>query len=264
MAEDYSPEDILMRKRAYYPTINSCLGYLQSASPDLENKTIRRIIISSKKEFANSAAVQAEIDSKPFLPSIGIYFYFTAGSSSNLTEWIYFVYPSNYPASGSSVLDSPSSSNLNISNYRTFAGFLDGSRSHSAAILGDGYLHGVGYYYIEIDINDYQNSGYSLSDSLSFESPTLVSDPSISYNVGDTPIVAGTLNISDQCRFIESSSKSYTCIALEEADHKWYIGLAQTLWKKQIKHLDFPIGFMMKCLRPVRSMVAKEKISIIL
>lgn len=164
----------LMRKRAYYPTINHELSLLSSSLGSLKDVQVKRIIIKSLKDFTSCEAVEANIaeetsaDTASYTILVDIQF--SASDSSGVHDYLFY----HYPAAGASCLLLPltsvttiaealaSDENLVLYNYNSYLSTLSN--------YGDVLAPGIAYtnltgdnYYIDIDLTDYQTSGYSLA-----------------------------------------------------------------------------------------------------
>jgi hypothetical protein len=158
---ELSPDEALTRKRAYYAGINNSVALLSKNIGSLENVQIKRIIVLSPTDFTSEAAVKdAIISASQHLFSLSafvtVYIQFSASDGATVQDYLF----NHALASGSICTLSPlNSSDTNVGNYFTAVSSL----SNPAYQIASGVAHTSRFYYLDIDLSDYQNSGYPLS-----------------------------------------------------------------------------------------------------
>lgn len=164
---ELSPDETLTRKRAYYAGINNSVALLSKNIGSLENVQIKRIVVQSKKDFTseadvkNTAVAEAQDDSSDL--SVCIYIQFSASNSSSVQEYLF----SRYLAVDSTyTLCSLNSFKLDVFNYNFGISYI----SNASESIASGISYAADTYWLDIDLSDYQNSGYSLS--IPFQQPS--------------------------------------------------------------------------------------------
>lgn len=151
----------LIRKRAYYAVINDAISHIPENAGFLKDIQIKRVIISSFKDFTSAEAVSenilAESQKKPMVSTVTINIQLSASDGSSVQDYLFWA----SPARSSYRLYSMTSSDSAVSNYNNFVSYLE---DYGRCIApGIAYLNVFGNsYYFDIDLNDYQSSGYSL------------------------------------------------------------------------------------------------------
>ncbi|MCI6742543.1 MAG: hypothetical protein MR452_07935 [Faecalibacterium prausnitzii] len=151
----------LIRKRAYYAAINDAISHIPENAGSLKDIQIKRVIISSFKDFTSAEAVSENIltesQKKPMVCTVTINIQLSASDGSSVQDYLFGA----FPARSSYRLYSMTSSESAVSNYIHFVSYLE---DYGRCIApGIAYLNVFGNsYYLDIDLNDYQSSGYSL------------------------------------------------------------------------------------------------------
>lgn len=186
-------DESISRKRAYYSGINSTISLLSNNLGTLHDIHINRIVITSLKDFTSESAVKenvlSESSSLNLSYSVLVAIQFSASDGNTSQDYLF----SHYLAAGSNYNLLPlSSSDLTIYNYNNaLSYFNDYGKSIGTGIA---YLNSLGErYFLDIDLNDYQNSGYSLSipivqSSVSVESTTASVAPTTEAQPSPTPV----------------------------------------------------------------------------
>ena len=156
-----SPDEALIRKRAYYSGINNSVALLSKNIGSLENVQIKRIVVLSPTDFTSEAAVKdAIISASQHLFSraafVTVFIQFSASDGSTVQDYLF----KHTLASGSICTLSPlNSSDTDVGTYSNVVSSL----SNPAYQIASGIVHTPRFYYLDIDLSDYKNSGYSLS-----------------------------------------------------------------------------------------------------
>ena len=159
----------LIRKRAYYRNIEqglSRLGELR-AHYGLSNAQVKRIIVASSSDCTSEADVDKALEAyankrlKLTLPPIKISILYSASDGNNTQDYVFTYYPS-FPSTLS-----PNQFSSSPDDRTTFLTWFndDASRFNDygeCLAPGIAYSSITGKYYLDIDLNDYQSSGYSL------------------------------------------------------------------------------------------------------
>lgn len=155
--EPLSDEEVITRKRAWYPIIRTCEENLYKKGQGLQNINIDRIIIDSDKNLVSESDVLAEATRNVFLQTITIYIHFSAVKDGNSSGYLFLCYPQH----DSFNLYNDSSSDLGVSNYKNTVSQLAGNVNPSVCtFLGNDYFYSSvlgGYYSIGVDVVDYHN-----------------------------------------------------------------------------------------------------------
>lgn len=220
-----SYDEVMVRQRAYYPLVNQFIGHLYEKEASRIPIEIQRIIVASPGDFTTAEAVQTQISQEGFLPSLELYIQFNAGG----TEYVFHSYPSNYPTYD---LVPVSSSTLVASNYSYGCKYLDGQGGDSIQILGDGYvLQSVlsPKYYVEIDLTDYQNSGYSLTEAIYNTDAERAAAVAAGYYKGNYITVSGVADLNQNYTW-QDDGNSQPCFVLQENNKRWYVAVQEKLY----------------------------------
>lgn len=223
-----SHEEVMVRRRAYYPIINQFIGHLYEKEANRMPFEIQRIIVGSPGDFTTAEAVQTQISQEGFLPSLELYIQFRT-SNADGTEYVFHSYPSNYPTYD---LVEVSSSTIVASNYNYGCKYVDGQGGDSIQILGDGYaLQSVlsQKYYLEIDLADYQNSGYSLTGAVYNTDAERAAAVAAGYYKGSYITVSGAADLSQNYTW-QDGGTSQPCFVLQENDKRWYVAVQENLY----------------------------------
>ena len=160
-ASALTDEESIQRKRAYYAGIDSTISLLSAHLGDLHNASINRIVITSLQDFTSEDAVKEAVLSesgKLGLSSVEVSIQFSAQDGETIQDYLF----DHYLSFGSTYTLAPlSKSSLSTHNYNyAITYFSDYSTS-----IGNGIAHTTVFgssYYLDIDLLDYSNCGYSL------------------------------------------------------------------------------------------------------
>lgn len=210
-------EESVQRKQAYYPCVESVVKLLSDNTSHLSNISVKRIIVESSKDFTTAEAVKENVqnESRKFitLSTIGVSVQFSAVDDSSPQEYVF----THYMAAGSTYdLVLASSSTMTVYNYDSSVKYLN----DFGLTIGNGVAYTMGDYYLDIDLSDYQNSGYTLtlpivkpadvSDAASSTDSTLPStEPTSSASIS-APQVAQTESSSPEVASASPSQSAKT------------------------------------------------------
>ncbi len=162
-ASALTDEESTQRKRAYYAGIDSTIQLLSDHLENLDDVTIERIVITSLQDFTSEEAVKenAQAETGKLVLSgytVDVTIQFTARDDENVQDYVFDHY---LPAGTTYDLTPASNSNLTTYNYNNAVSYF----SDYGKLIGNGVakldiLRTT--YYLDIDLNDYKNSGYSL------------------------------------------------------------------------------------------------------
>lgn len=208
-ASALTDEEAAQRKRAYYAGIDSTVQLLSEHLGNLTDATVERIVVTSLQDFTNEEAVKENIQyetSKLFLPgyTVEVTIQFTARENENVQDYIFDHY---LPAGTTYNLTCASNSNLITYNYNNAVSYF----SDYGKSIGDGVakldvLRTT--YYLDIDLSDYRNSGYSLS--LPYTKTKAVGIPETSIVEAKIPSSAEPTTESEHKEIIPSESEITT------------------------------------------------------
>lgn len=162
-ASALSADEALVRKRAYYSGINNTVLLLSNNLGDLSNVQVKRIIVTSHKDFTSEEAVKDAVvsESLEFIStsSVGVAIQFSARDGSYTRDYIF----NHFLSAGNSFTLTPlASSNITTSNYNSAVSYLNDSQKFFAP--GIAYVNSFGdSYFLDIDLSDYQRAGHSLT-----------------------------------------------------------------------------------------------------
>ena len=160
----------LIRKRAYYRNIEqglSRLGELRAYYGLSSNAQVKRIIVASSSDCTSEAdvdkALEAYANKRLTLtsPPIEISILYSASDGNNTQDYVFTYVPSR----PSAVLPNQFSSSPDDRTTFLTSFNKDASRFNNygeCLAPGIAYSSIIGSYYLDIDLNDYQSSGYSL------------------------------------------------------------------------------------------------------
>lgn len=163
-ASALTDEEALQRKRAYYAGIDSTVQLLSEHLGNLTDAAVERIVVTSLQDFTSEEAVKENVQAesgKLILSgyTIEVTIQFTARENENVQDYVFDHY---LPAGTTCNLTRASNSNLTTYNYNNAVSYF----SDYGKSIGTGVakldVFGTRYY-LDIDLNDYRNSGYSLS-----------------------------------------------------------------------------------------------------
>lgn len=163
-ASALTDEEATQRKRAYYAGIDSTVQLLSEHLGNLTDATVERIVVTSLQDFTSEEAVKENVQTesgKLMLSgyTVSVTIQFTASDNENTQE---YVFTHCLPAGTLYDLTPAASSNLTTYNFNNAISYF----SDYGKSIGNGVakLDVLGTrYYLDIDLNDYTNSGYSLS-----------------------------------------------------------------------------------------------------
>ena len=215
-ASALTDEEVTQRKRAYYAGIDSTVQLLSEHLGNLTDATVERIVVTSLQDFTNEEAVKENIQyetSKLFLPgyTVEVTIQFTARENENVQDYIFDHY---LPAGTTYNLTCVSNSNLITYNYNNAVSYF----SDYGKSIGDGVakldvLRTT--YYLDIDLSDYRNSGYSLS--LPYMKTQAVGIPETSIVEVEAPSSAEPTTESEHKEIIPSESEKTTTEKVQTA-----------------------------------------------
>lgn len=215
-ASALTDEESVQRKRAYYAGIDSTVQLLSEHLGNLTDATVERIVVTSLQDFTNEEAVKENVQyetSKLFLPgyTVEVTIQFTARENENVQDYIFDHY---LPAGTIYDLTPAASSNLTTYNYNNAVSYF----SDYGKSIGDGVakldvLRTT--YYLDIDLSDYRNSGYSLS--LPYTKTKAVGIPETSIVEAKDPSSAEPTTESEHKEIIPSESEITTTEKVQTA-----------------------------------------------
>lgn len=208
-ASALTDEESTQRKRAYYAGIDSTIQLLSDHLENLDDVTIERIVITSLQDFTSEEAVKenAQAETGKLVLSgytVDVTIQFTARDGENVQDYIFDHY---LPAGTTYNLTCVSNSNLITYNYNNAVSYF----SDYGKSIGDGVakldvLRTT--YYLDIDLSDYRNSGYSLS--LPYTKTQAVGIPETSIVEAKVPSSAEPTTESEHKEIIPSESEITT------------------------------------------------------
>ena len=159
----------LIRKRAYYRNIEqglSLLGKLR-ARYGLSNAQVKRIIVDSSSDCTSEADVDKALEAYAnkrltlTLAPVKISILYSASDGNNTQDYV-FTYDPSRPStvSPNQFSSSPDHRTTFLTSFNNKASSFNDYRDCLAP--GIAYSSIMGRYYLDIDLNDYQSSGYSL------------------------------------------------------------------------------------------------------
>lgn len=247
-ASALTDEESIQRKRAYYAGIDSTVQLLSNHLGNLTDATVERIVVTSLQDFTNEEAVKENVQyetSKLFLPgyTVEVTIQFTARENENVQDYIFDHY---LPAGTIYDLTPAASSNLTTYNFNNAVSYF----SDYGKSIGDGVakldvLRTT--YYLDIDLNDYRNSGYSLAlpyvksqGSDAKTTPSEVPSSSIANAPVEevkvetpTPVEASTSTSSQPSQSVSAPSKSTSTSSSSTSTSKSTVKTApSTAYKK--------------------------------
>lgn len=158
----------LIRKRAYYRNIEQGLSLLGKLRADygLSNAQVKRIIVASSSDCTSEAdidkALEAYANKQLKFPPIEISVLYSASDGNNTRDYV-FTYDPSFPSSFSpnEFSSSPDYLTVFLTSFNYDAAYFNNYSDCLAP--GFAYSSTMGKYYLDIDLNDYQSSGYSLA-----------------------------------------------------------------------------------------------------
>lgn len=215
-ASALTDEESVQRKRAYYAGIDSTVQLLSEHLGNLTDATVERIVVTSLQDFTNEEAVKENVQyetSKLFLPgyTVEVTIQFTARENENVQDYIFDHY---LPAGTIYDLTPAASSNLTTYNFNNAVSYF----SDYGKSIGDGVakldvLRTT--YYLDIDLSDYRNSGYSLS--LPYTKTQAVGIPETSIVEAKAPSSAEPTTESEHKEIIPPESEITTTEKVQTA-----------------------------------------------
>ena len=163
-ASALTDEESVQRKRAYYSGIDSTVQLLSNHLGNLTDATIERIVVTSLQDFTSEDAVKANVQyesSQLLLPgyTVGVTIQFSAREGESRQEYVF----NHYLPAGTVYNFSPASdSNITTYNYNNALSYF----SDYGKLIGNGVAKLdilKTTYFLDVDLNDYKNSGYSLA-----------------------------------------------------------------------------------------------------
>lgn len=215
-ASALTDEESVQRKRAYYAGIDSTVQLLSEHLGNLTDATVERIVVTSLQDFTNEEAVKENVQyetSKLFLPgyTVEVTIQFTARENENVQDYIFDHY---LPAGTIYDLTPAASSNFTTYNFNNAVSyFSDYGRSIGDGVAKLDVLRTT--YYLDIDLSDYRNSGYSLS--LPYTKTKAVGIPETSIVEAKAPSSAEPTTESEHKEIIPSESEITTTEKVQTA-----------------------------------------------
>ena len=207
-ASALTDEESTQRKRAYYAGIDSTIQLLSDHLENLDDVTIERIVITSLQDFTSEEAVKenAQAETGKLVLSgytVDVTIQLTARDGENVQD----IFDHYLPAGTTYNLTYVSNSNLITYNYNNAVSYF----SDYGKSIGDGVakldvLRTT--YYLDIDLSDYRNSGYSLS--LPYTKTQAVGIPETSIVEAKVPSSAEPTTESEHKEIIPSESEITT------------------------------------------------------
>lgn len=197
------------RKQAYYAGIDSTIQLLSEHLGNLTDATIERIVVTSLQDFTSEEAVKENVqgESGKLILSgytVDVTIQFTAKSNETAQD---YVFNHCLPAGTTYDLTPASNSNLTTYNYNNAVSyFSDYGKSIGNGIAKLDVLRTT--YYLDIDLNDYKNNGYSLS--LPYTRAQTISVPEPPIVEAEPSAYAGTTTEAEPKEIIPSESKKTT------------------------------------------------------
>lgn len=215
-ASALTDEESVQRKRAYYAGIDSTVQLLSEHLGKLTDATVERIVVTSLQDFTNEESVKENVQyetSKLFLPgyTVEVTIQFTARENENVQDYIFDHY---LPAGTIYDLTPAASSNLTTYNFNNAVSyFSDYGKSIGNGVAKLDVLRTT--YYLDIDLSDYRNSGYSLS--LPYTKTQAVGIPETSIVEAKAPSSAEPTTESEHKEIIPSESEITTTEKVQTA-----------------------------------------------
>mgnify|MGYP007132756757 FL=1 len=215
-ASALTDEESVQRKRAYYAGIDSTVQLLSEHLGNLTDATVERIVVTSLQDFTNEESVKENVQyetSKLFLPgyTVEVTIQFTARENENVQDYIFDHY---LPAGTIYDLTPAASSNLTTYNFNNAVSyFSDYGKSIGNGVAKLDVLRTT--YYLDIDLSDYRNSGYSLS--LPYTKTQAVGIPETSIVEAKAPSSAEPTTESEHKEIIPSESEITTTEKVQTA-----------------------------------------------
>lgn len=161
-ASALTDEETTLRKRAYYAGIDSTVSLLSEKLGNLSDATIERIVITSLQDFTSEDAVKENVQSEVGKLKLGytveVTIQFSARDGETTQRYIFDHY---LPSGTTCTLTLATKHNLTTGNYNDAVSYF----TDYGASIGNGIAHTAilrDTYYLDIDLSDYKNSGYSL------------------------------------------------------------------------------------------------------
>ncbi|MCI6742544.1 MAG: hypothetical protein MR452_07940 [Faecalibacterium prausnitzii] len=162
----------LIRKRAYYRNVEQGLSLLGRLHADygLSNVQVKRIIVASSSDCTSEADVDKALEAyankrlkfSPVSP-VEISILYSASDGNNTQDYV-FSYDPSAPStfSPNQFSSSPDYITIFLTSFNNIASYFNNYSDCLAP--GIAYSSNLGRaYYLDIDLNDYQSSGYSLA-----------------------------------------------------------------------------------------------------
>lgn len=244
-AASLSESEVLSRKRAYYPFINESIKKLYEIRPETKNSKIDRIFANSNNDYPTSDIIESKRSdfSESTLP-VSIFLQLTYEGQ----EYIFINALSNDDdeyeiGQYSHSLFADVYSRDVTKSYATLIDVASGSDTYLKEKIGDGIyiVNGASgdRYLLDIDLNDYQSCGYSISDP---DCSKPIVDSSISQTEShpiETPVEQYTKNqeiiISGKTDFgyyytYKDGSITYKAFSLTQNGQRYYAAVRESLY----------------------------------
>lgn len=159
----------LIRKRAYYRNVEQGLSLLGRLHADygLSNVQVKRIIVASSSDCTSEAdvdkALEAYANKRLKFSPVEISILYSASDGNNTQDYV-FSYDPSAPStfSPNQFSSSPDYITIFLTSFNNIASYFNNYSDCLAP--GIAYSSNLGRaYYLDIDLNDYQSSGYSLA-----------------------------------------------------------------------------------------------------
>lgn len=244
-AASLSESEVLSRKRAYYPFINESIKKLYEIRPVTKNSKIDRIFANSNNDYPTSDIIESKRSdfSESTLP-VSIFLQLTYEGQ----EYIFINALSNDDdeyeiGQYSHSLFADVYSRDVTKSYATLIDVASGSDTYLKEKIGDGIYIFNGAsgdrYLLDIDLNDYQSCGYSISDpdcskpivdsSTSQTESHPIETPVEQYTKNQEIIISGKADFGYYYTY-KDGSINYKCFSLTKNGQRFYAAVQEYLY----------------------------------
>lgn len=238
-AATLSDSEVLSRKRAYYPFINESIAKLHEISPQTRNAQIDRIFANANNDYSTPDIIESQrAASSTSSYSISVIFHMTYEGAEYI--FINVLTPANdtYELGKftHSIWADDCSRNV-TSLYDTMLDVSSGSDTYLKEKIGEGifiFNGGTGErYLLDIDLNDYQSCGYSISTPSSktsaADAPTSQSTPVEPYAKDQELIISGKADFD--YFYTYKDTLNYKCFSLTQNGKRFYASVREDLYE---------------------------------